>query len=65
MYTDPTGVLRFERQVANTHRHHRQKLIKTKRPYALVNILEDILEEAVVAFQDGVLRAEVERPLLL
>lgn len=31
----------------------------------LVNVLEDVFEAAVVGFQDGVLGAHVQRPLLL
>lgn len=31
----------------------------------LVNVLEDVLEAAIVGFQDGVLGAHVQRPLLL
>lgn len=31
----------------------------------LINVLEDVLEAAVIGFQDGVLGAHVQRPLLL
>lgn len=41
------------------------RVLKGRVHLLLVNVLEDVLEAAVVGFQDGVLGAHVQGPLLL